>query len=241
MDDWEYKGARDRDLPVMERIRSAKRECSLFEVGCMLIWAAFVKLWLQAYHRLQIRGRVNLPDQPRFVMVANHTSHLDALALLSVIPMKWIGRVYVVAAGDTFFKSTVSALFASTFLNALPIWRKKVVAHTMMDMRDRLECDEGALILFPEGTRSRSGTMGRFKPGVAKLVAGTDIPVIPCRIRGAHEAWPPDRKLPAPRSLEVSVGPALVFEDSGDSRSELEEITRRLEEAVRLLGEDHSI
>ena len=54
------------------------------------------------------------------------------------------------------------------------------------------------LILFPEGTRSRTGEMGPFKPGIGALVAGTAAPVVPCYLSGAFAAWPPTSRLPRP-------------------------------------------
>ena len=57
---------------------------------------------------------------------------------------------------------------------------------------------DNVLIMFPEGTRSRSGALGRFRSGVARLVAGTSTPVVPCHLSGAYEAWPKGRLVPRP-------------------------------------------
>lgn len=74
-------------------------------------------------------------------------------------------------------------------------------------MEDRL-----VYILFPEGTRSRSGEMGEFKPGLATLVLGSPVPVVPCWLEGAHAAWPPDRSWPRPGKLKLTIGAPLRFD-----------------------------
>src|SRR5436189_92194 len=62
------------------------------------------------------------------------------------------------------------------------------------------------LILFPEGTRSRTGRMREFKSGVGAIVAGRDVSVVPCYIEGAHAAWPKGQRLPRPRKIRVLLG-----------------------------------
>src|SRR5262249_2699248 len=92
-----------------------------------------------------------------------------------------------------------SAAFAAIFINALPLWRKAVGAHALDALRDRLVGGDSGYILFPEGTRTRDGQMGAFKPGIGMMVAGTNIPVVPCWIEGAFEALPSDKRLPRPK------------------------------------------
>lgn len=93
-------------------------------------------------------------------------------------------------------------------------------------------------VLFPEGTRSRDGRMGAFKPGIGMLVAGQDVPVVPCHVRGTFEAWPAHRGLPSPSPghVQVRVGQAITFADIPNERPGWEEIARRLEAAVRDLA-----
>lgn len=76
-------------------------------------------------------------------------------------------------------------------MNALPIWRKNCGAHSLADLRERLLNGRSVYILFPEGTRTRTGAIGKFKPGLGRLVAGTNVPVVPCHLRGTFAALPP--------------------------------------------------
>ncbi len=91
------------------------------------------------------------------------------------------------------------------------------------------------LILFPEGTRSRTGAMARFRPGIGALVAGHRIPVVPCFLAGAHAAWPPDRRLPRPGRLHLAIGPALRFAATPSGRAGAIAVAEACEAAVHEL------
>jgi 1-acyl-sn-glycerol-3-phosphate acyltransferase len=187
------------------------------------------------FHRLTIEGREHIPASGSFVLAANHCSHLDALVLASCVPWRLRASVFPIAAGDTFFENPVKAVLSAVFINALPMWRKSSVSHSLADLRARLEAQTCAYIIFPEGTRSRDGTMGKFKAGLGMLLAGTSVPNIPCRLRGTFEALPPNRKWPRPRKISVKLGPAMSFPATVNDRSGWNEIAQSVEAAVKSL------
>ena len=170
-------------------------------------------------------------------MIANHTSHLDALLLAAALPCRLCDCVFPVAAGDVFFNTPAISLFSATLLNALPMWRKNCGPHALAELKKRLIEEPCGLILFPEGTRSRDGTLGPFKPGLGMLTAGTAVPVIPCHLSGAFQAFPPAARLPRPRKIRLRIGQPLVFDSVPNRRAGWEEIATRAQEAVRRLGD----
>lgn len=234
MDEWQYKPARDHGLSMADRWRSNKRESGLIgRIGCHL-WSAGIWRYLRTVHHLQVSGREHLPTRPPFMLVANHTSHLDALILAAILPRHLRSCVFPIAAGDTFFETHRHALFAAGLMNALPMWRKNCGRHAMQELRARLVDDPCGLILFPEGTRSRTNELAPFKPGVGMIVAGAPVPVIPCHIKGAFDAWPPQSSRPRwGKPLSVSIAPALEFSATPNGRAGWEEIASSLESAVR--------
>lgn len=236
MEDWKYNTARDLGLEASEAMKSIQREVGLPGRLTNSFRHVLAKWYLQAYHHFKVEGSANLPRQLPFILVANHSSHLDALALASVLPMRLNANVFPVAAGDTFFKAPSTALFASFFMNALPIWRRNCGAHTMENLRERMLEEPCGYILFPEGTRSRDGKMGRFKPGIGMLVAGTSVPIVPCHLTGAYDAFPPQDKLPKPRTIRLRVGRPLYFGDIPNGRKGWGDVASTLEKAVRELG-----
>ena len=73
------------------------------------------------------------------------------------------------------------------------------------DCRELLANPGNVLILFPEDTRTASGRMGEFKPGIGLLVAGTSLPVVPCHLRGGFPPSPKGKSSPRPRKLQRAV------------------------------------
>jgi 1-acyl-sn-glycerol-3-phosphate acyltransferase len=235
VDDWKLQPARDLGLTPHERFKSLRRESGLFQAGAHLAWWAGVRSYLAVFHRLAVLGREHLPKQMPFILVANHSSHLDALVLASIMPARIQDRVFPVAAGDTFFESPIKAAFAAGIVNTLPIWRKKCTHHGLKELRQRLVEEHCAYVLFPEGTRSRDGLMGHFKPGLGMLVAESEIAVVPCHLEGTYESFPPDAKRPRFCRITVRSGPALDFSSLKNARTGWEEIGATAEAAVRKL------
>jgi 1-acyl-sn-glycerol-3-phosphate acyltransferase len=99
-------------------------------------------------------------------------------------------------------------------------------------MRKRLTRDKEVFIIFPEGTRSRTGEMSAFRSGIGRLVAKTSVPVVPCYLEGCFRAWPPGRHFSKPLSVGISIGPPMTFEDCSDDRAGWDSIAKRLQAAV---------
>lgn len=216
-------------------MRSVKREPGFFNFLSHFIAEVLFRVYFRLYHRLKVEGREHLPRNTPFVVISNHTSHLDALALKAALPIKAAVHAFPVAAGDVFFDNVASSVLTAAFINALPLWRKKATTHALEELRERLSRGHSGYILFPEGARSRDGTMQPFKAGLGMLVAGTSIPVVPCFIKGAFRAMPPDRSIPRPRRIRIRVGPAMSFESVTSDREGWLVVADRSKQAVQSL------
>jgi 1-acyl-sn-glycerol-3-phosphate acyltransferase len=159
--------------------------------------------------------------------------------LASVLPARLRHQVFPIAAGDTFFETRLASAFAAGMMNALPMWRRNAGRHAMEQLRDRLLHEHGGgcgYILFPEGTRSRTGEMGKFRAGVGMVVAATAVPVIPCHLEGTFCALPADRKIPRRAKIRLRIGAPLSFSDVANGREGWNGIATILEAAVRTLN-----
>ena len=128
------------------------------------------------------------------------------------------------------------AAFAAGMMNALPMWRKNCGHHAIDALRHRLVSEPCGYILFPEGTRSRTGQMSQFRAGVGMLVAETSVPVIPCHLQGTFDAMPPSAKWPRSKSIKLKIGTSCRFDGVTNERNGWRAIAERLESEVRALG-----
>jgi 1-acyl-sn-glycerol-3-phosphate acyltransferase len=236
MQKWDLHPARDIGMPPMERWRYLQRENGLVSTALHLAWWSVVRGYLAMWHRLTISGQQHIPAQPPFILVANHTSHLDALVLAAPLPWRLRDRIFPIAAGDVFFQTPLVSAFAAGMLNALPMWRKKCGPHALEQLRQRLLQEPCAYILFPEGARSRDGTIARFKPGLGMLVAETNVPVVPCHLDGCFRALTPNQHWPRPERIRLRIGAPLSFADVPNNREGWHRIAAAMEERVKGLA-----
>ena len=236
MEPWQLQPARDTGLTPAERFRSVRRESGLLESLAQQTWFSVWRVYFAIVHRLTIKDRENLPQHGPFVLAANHCSHLDALILGAALPLRHRERAFPIAAGDVFFQTTAVSVFSAIVLNALPMWRKNCGPHALAELRRKLQEEKAIFIIFPEGGRTRTGSMMPFKHGLGMLVAETNVPVVPCGLIGTFEALPPDRKTPRPVKIELIIGDQLQFASTANDRAGWSQIAQRVESAVRTLS-----
>jgi 1-acyl-sn-glycerol-3-phosphate acyltransferase len=217
---------------AVERLRRFPREPDVIVYSFRAVIALLIRGLLRLYLRFEIVGRENLPNEKEsFVMVANHASHLDTLCLLAALPLSRMHRTFPVAAEDYFFRSLPRTWFAAVAMNALPFGRQMRVRESL-GICARLLGEPGhVLIIFPEGTRSRTGAMQPFKPGIGSLLAETNVDVLPCYVEGAFRAWPKGRRLPRPRKVRLMIGAVRRY----DGKDEAAVIAGELRGAVEAL------
>ncbi len=188
--------------------------------------------------RVTVLGRPKLPDVAgSFVVVANHSSHLDAPLILGALPWKRARTLSTGAAADYFFDVWWRRGLTTLFFNAFPIDRSGTNPRTVSA---KLLLQRGvSLMVFPEGTRSRDGgrTMSAFKPGAAALAASAQVPCVPIAIIGAGLAHPRGSKWPGPGRMPVGivVGDPMRARPGETPIVFMERIRR---EVVRLLEEN---
>lgn len=230
--EWQYDPSPELDLSLAERLRNYPREPEMLVYGLRSLAAFLLRCFLKLYHRFSISGRENLPEQGSFILVCNHASHLDALCLLSALPMKKLHRAFPAAAADYFFQSVTRLGLSSILLNAIPFQRKGGAAKSMAVCRGLLGNPGNILILFPEGTRTSTGKMGEFKPGIGLLAAESPWPVIPCYLEGAFKAYPKGAWFPKPFRLRLCIGKACYYANTPCTREGAHQIAQDLQNAV---------
>ncbi len=220
---------------AVDRLRRFPRRPALIVYRFRETISILIRGLLRIYLRFEVVGGERLPnDNESFVLVANHSSHLDSVCLLAALPLRRLHRAFPVAAEDYFFRRLPRSWFASVVMNALPFGRQWRVRESLSLCRRLLAEPGTVLIIFPEGTRSRTGEIQPFKPGIGALLTEGEVSVLPCYLEGAFRAWPKGRRLPRPHKVRLIVGRACNF--AGEANAEA--IARELRRAVERLAGD---
>jgi 1-acyl-sn-glycerol-3-phosphate acyltransferase len=236
MDEWEYHPPPDIDESMSEHLQNFPRQPYMLVYAIRSIAALLLRGWMVVYHRMRIDGRDHLPASGSYILVCNHTSHLDTLCMLCAVPLKQVHRAFPAAAADYFFSNLPRSAVSAVLINALPFDRKAKGAESLTVCSKLLENDGNILIIFPEGTRTTTGEMGRFRSGIARLVVGTELPVIPCYLEGGLGAWPKGVLLPRPRRLHLRIGASRSYSHLDKTTASVRAICHDLEERVAELG-----
>jgi 1-acyl-sn-glycerol-3-phosphate acyltransferase len=153
---------------------------------------------IDLYTRRPLVQRDVFDDLPSpVIFVANHSSHLDTPTILRAIPRKWRNRTAVAAAADYFYKKRWKANGVALMFNTVPVGRTGGgLSSGATDHVDKLIDKGWNLLMYPEGTRSRDGEIGKLRSGAAVIAAQHGIPIVPIHVRGTHEAMPPGQNWP---------------------------------------------
>lgn len=209
-------------------------------------WYAMRRCWWSSYWRLDVVGLDNVPRRGPALLCGNHTSHLDAPAILAALPRDLALRTSTAAAKDVFGDVHWRDVVSRVITNALPIERGAGFSRGLRELEAVLH-DRRPLILFPEGRRSTDGALLDFKPGAAMLALRTGTPIIPIRIDGAGGpggSLPRGGSFPRPHDVTVRFGAAidprpyvqLVSAGRMSKREAYERLTTELKQAIAALA-----
>lgn len=236
MKPWHYDSAQDLDGSLLDRLRRFPREPDMLVYGARSVIALIIRFWLRLYHRFEVIGPEALRTNRPLVMVANHASHLDTLCLLAALPLRKLHCAFPAAAADYFFQNVSRLWIAAVVVNALPFARQAKAGQSLAVCGELLSTPGNILIIFPEGTRSTTGLLQEFKPGVGALVAGRDVLVVPCYLEGTFAAWPKGKRLPRPRKVRLIMGEPCNFVSRPNEREEVAAIAEELRAEVMKLA-----
>ncbi len=138
---------------------------------------------------MRIAGRANVPRKGPVLLLANHESFIDPLAVGVCCPR----RLHYLAR-KTLFKHRVFGAYLRS-VNCVPVDQEGVAKEGLKTILELLHAGH-AVLVFPEGERTWNGQLQPLKPGVHLLVKRAVAPIVPCGVSGAFEAWPRTQKGP---------------------------------------------
>src|SRR4051812_22678678 len=173
-------------------------------VNPLVYWVvrALLQPFFHVYFRMERLGREHAPADGPLLIAANHRSFLDPFVVGFLVRRP----VYFVAKKELFSNRLVAWLLNS--LGAFPIDRGNADGDAMATAREILERGD-AVVIFPEGTRTRPGPLGEPKRGVGRLALETGAPVLPVAVFGTEDVRRGWRI--RPRKIRVRCGRPITF------------------------------
>ena len=173
-------------------------------VNPIVYWVtrAIIQPFFHLYFRLSRIGREHIPETGPVIFAANHRSFLDPF-IMGVCSRR---PIYYVAKREIFANPLVAWFVGS--LGAFPVHRGAGDGDMLETARAILERGD-CVLMFPEGTRTRPGALGRPKRGVGRLALETGAPVVPVAMIGTEavrKGW-----MIRPHKIRVRIGRALTF------------------------------
>lgn len=166
-------------------------------------WAGY-RLLYKFYFHWSVYHAERVPVKGPVILASNHASFLDP-------PLVGAGlrRSINYLARDTLFRFPVIG-FLLRKVQAVPVDREGGGAAGLRAILDRLLAG-GAIILFPEGTRTRDGRLQSARSGIGLTVIKSDAPVVPVRVFGTYEAYGRHITIPRPYKVSVKYGKPMLF------------------------------
>ena len=165
---------------------------------------SFFQFYFRVYHRREVYGAENVPPSGPVILASNHASFLDP-PLVGSSTTREINYM----ARETLFRFPVVGSILRN-VNAVPVDREGGGAAGLRVILDRLFAG-GAIILFPEGTRSPNGELQKAKSGIGLTVIKSDAPVVPVRLFGTFKALNRGQSFPRPHKIIVRFSKPLDF------------------------------
>lgn len=182
--------------------------------------------------RLRIFNAERVPLHGGAILAANHASFFDPPLVGSSLPreINYLGR-------ESLFKVPMLRWILHR-VNALPVDRDGGGGAGLKAILNRLQAG-GAIILFPEGTRTKDGALQPARSGIGLAVIKSEAPVIPVRVFGTREAWGRGKSIPRPHPIAVKFGAPMTFEKLRTesrtcSRNRLKEIYQEVADQIML-------
>lgn len=214
-----------RTLFVMPAREQPERMPLIYWIG----WSGY-RLLFATYFRWQVGNPERVPVRGPVILASNHASHLDPPLVGAGLP-----RALNYLARESLFDLPVAG-WVLRGVNAVPVDRDGAGAAGLRAIFNRLR-QGGAILLFPEGTRTRDGGLQKARSGVGLVVIKSTAPVVPVRVFGTYDAWSRHGRVPLPRPVSVKYGLPMDFEKlraeaRGCSKDRLKEIYQEASEEI---------
>jgi long-chain acyl-CoA synthetase len=184
--------------------------------------------------------------EPPVIFVANHTSHLDTIAVLMALPFRWRRRV-APAMQQEYFRAHfeprgfpfrerlwrgIQYVLACGLVGAYPLPHDMAGVRRSLRFTGELVQKGYCPLVYPEGERSPNGRMGSFKPGIGLMAERLQTPIVPIHLTGMFEIYSTRDSWPRTGAVRLRMGSPMYFKPGRD----FTEVAREVETALVGLG-----
>ncbi len=158
--------------------------------------------YFDAFYTFTVQGNQQVPKDGSIIFASNHLSFYDPpiVGLSIERPLNYFAR-------DSLFKGFLGIIIRG--LNAIPVNRTASDIKSLKAIFTVLK-NNGAIVVFPEGTRSSDGKLQEPKPGIGMIACKSNATVVPTRIFGTFEAFGRHKKIPTLGTpIHISFGPPV--------------------------------
>lgn len=178
-----------------------------------IVYLGAMQVFLKLIVGVKYLNKQALKGQNQFILVGNHNSHLDTMALMAALSWRQLPNTHPIAAADYFGGTGIKAKISKFLINAILIKRSKdEEGEKPLDQMSKALMDGKSLILFPEGSRGEPEKMQEFHKGIGVLLLRhPEIKYIPIFMSGLGKVLPKGERLLVPFDAYVIFGlPTLV-------------------------------
>lgn len=192
-----------------------------------VFWSRSV-LWLLLVP-IKVTGRENVDPNQSYVFVANHQSFLDVFAVYGWLPnnFKWLMKKELRKIP---FVGTACAVAGHIFVDrSNPRAAMESLTYIKAQLHDGI-----STVIFPEGTRTKTGEMGRFKQGAFKIAMDMDLPVVPISLSGFFDAMPRNKFYVKPFSrVALHIGKPIDISQFNDINEAMTELHTQVKNGIK--------
>jgi len=169
-----------------------------------LLGYSLSKAIAKTFFNYRVIGAENMIEEGPCIIAANHCSNLDP----PLVGIACKRAIHYLGKKSLLDWPLLGPIFPQ--LNVIPVDQKNADRSALMGAI-RVVKNGGAVLIFPEGSRSQNGKIHAAQPGIGMIAVKTGAPVIPVRISGSYEVLPRGAYRPRFHQVTVTIGPGISF------------------------------
>lgn len=186
---------------------------------------ALCSIYFKSMYKVEVIGEENFPKEGGVLLCSNHISNFDPPVVGVACPR----TVHFMAKAELFEKPVGKAILNS--IQAFPVKRGLGDKQALRNGLNVLKQGQ-VLGLFPEGTRSKTGEIGKGLAGAGFFALKSNAKVVPCAIIGSYEKF---------KKLKIVFGPPIEMDEYRERKASAGETTEMIMDEIRKLKENNSV